>query len=269
MLKKLYYYLPSLNQCWVIVFFLIAVGGLGIGTLLSVACCAAGMDVAAINPLVSYLLPLIPAFVYIYRSAPTTSQPVAIEQPYTGKINKIVLYPVLAVAMIALGFVTEPLSNIFPMPEYVEQIFEKILNNSLWAFITTVVAAPIIEEFFLRGIMMRGLLYHTSPAKAILWSAFFFAVIHLNLWQAIGAFIAGIFLGWVYWKTHSLWACIFIHAVNNGTAYFIQLLNPQLPAGCTYKDFLDMHMPGIYWIVFVIFAVSLAVILRCLHKNLN
>ena len=82
-------------------------------------------------------------------------------------------------------------------------------------------------------------------------------------------FIAGIFLGWVYWKTHSLWACIFIHAVNNGTAYFIQLLNPQLPAGCTYKDFLDMHMPGIYWIVFVIFAVSLAVILRCLHKNLN
>ena len=269
MFKKLYYYLPSLNQCWVIVFFLIAVGGLGIGTLLSALCYAAGMDVTSINPLLSYILPLIPALVYIYRSSPTTSQPVAIEQPYTGRISKFVLYPLLAVAMIALGFVTEPLSGIFPMPEYVEQIFEKILNNSFWAFATTVVAAPIFEEFFLRGIMMRGLLHHTSPAKAILWSAFFFAVIHLNLWQAIGAFIAGIFLGWVYWKTRSLWACIFIHAVNNGTAYFIQLFNPDLPAGCTYKDLLDMYIPGFYWIVFVIFAVLLAVILHCLHKNLN
>ena len=269
MFKRLYFYLPSLYQCWVIVFFLIAVGGLGIGTLLSVVCSAAGMDVASINPLASYLLPLVPAFVYIYRSAPTTSKPVKIEQPYTGRINRLALYPMLAAAILTLGFVTEPLSSIFPMPEYVEQIFEKILNNSFWAFATTVVAAPICEEFFLRGIMMRGLLHHTSPAKAILWSAFFFAVIHLNLWQAIGAFIAGIFLGWIYWKTRSLWACIFVHAINNGTAYFIQLLNPQLPAGCTYKDFLDMYMPGVYWIVFAIFAVLLAVILQCLHKNLN
>ena len=91
MLKKLYYYLPSLNQCWVIVFFLIAVGGLGVGTLLSVACMAAGMDVAGINPLVSYLLPLIPALIYIYRSAPATTQPAAIEQPYTGRISKLAL----------------------------------------------------------------------------------------------------------------------------------------------------------------------------------
>ena len=152
MLKKLYCYLPSLNQCWVIVFFLIAVGGLGIGTLLSVVCSAAGMDVAGINPLASYLLPLVPAFVYIYRSAPTTTQPVKIEQPYTGRINRLALYPMLAAAILALGFVTEPLSSIFPMPEYVEQIFEKILNNSFWAFATTVVAAPICEEFFLRGL---------------------------------------------------------------------------------------------------------------------
>jgi membrane protease YdiL (CAAX protease family) len=94
-------------------------------------------------------------------------------------------------------------------------------------------------------------------------------VIHLNPWQAIGAFTAGLFLGWIYWKTRSLTACIFIHAVNNGTAYFIQLLNPELPAGCTYKDFLDMHMPGCYWIVFVIFAFLLAAILLYLNKRLT
>ena len=171
--------------------------------------------------------------------------------------------------MLALGFIAEPLSNWLPMPEYIQQIFEKILNDSLWAFATTVVAAPLLEEFILRGVILRGLLQHTTPLKAILWSSFFFAIIHLNPWQATGAFIAGIFLGWIYWKTHSLWACIFIHAVNNGTAYFIQLLNPELPASSTYKDLVDMYLDGYYWIVFVIFAVLLAAILHYLNRKLG
>ena len=263
--KRVFNYLPSLNQCWVIVFFLIVVGGLGVGTLLSVVCGFAGIDIAGINPLLSYVLPIIPALLYIYFTAPDTAN----GTPIGFRPGKLAYYPLYAVAILALGFVTEPLSSWLPMPDYIKEIFEKILNNSGWAFATTVVAAPILEEFILRGVIERGLLKHTTPARAILWSSFFFAVIHLNPWQAIGAFIAGLFLGWIYWKTSSLTACIFIHAVNNGTAYFIQLLNPDLPAGCTYKDFIDMHMPGYYWIVFVIFAVLLAAILLYLNKRLT
>ena len=265
MIKRLFNHLPSLNQCWVIVFFLIVAGGLGVGTLLSVVCGFLGIDATAINPLLSYVLPIIPALMYIYFSSSGTSEGAPIGFG-TGKLG---YYPLYAAAILALGFVTEPLSSWLPMPDYIKEIFEKILNNSGWAFATTVVAAPILEEFILRGVIERGLLKHTTPARAILWSSFFFAVIHLNPWQAIGAFIAGLFLGWIYWKTRSLTACIFIHAVNNGTAYFIQLLNPELPSGCTYKDFLDMHMPGHYWIVFVIFAVLLAAILLYLNKRLT
>ena len=272
MLKKLSKYLPSLHQCWVIVFFLIAIGGLGVGTLLQVVCGAVGADVAGLNPLVAYVLPIVPALLHIVLSPADAAEAVKIEAPCrkaVGKINVFVLYPLLAVAMIALGFVSEPLSNWLPMPEYIQQIFEKMLSDSFWAFATVVVAAPLLEEFILRGVIMRGLLYHTTPLKSILWSAFFFAIIHLNPWQAIGAFVAGAFLGWVYWRTHSLWACIFIHAVNNGTAYLIQLLFPHIPAASTYKDLVDMHMDGYYWIVFVIFAVLLAAILHYLNKNLG
>ena len=265
MLKRLFNHLPSLNQCWVIVFFLIVVGGLGVGTLLTVICRYMGVDATSINPLLSYVLPIIPALLYIHFSAPETGDGTSIG----FNPGKLAYYPLYAAAILALGFVTEPLSSLFPMPEYMLEIFEKILNNSVLAFVTTVVAAPILEEYLLRGVIERGLLKHTTPLQAILWSSFFFAVIHLNPWQAIGAFAAGLFLGWIYWKTRSLTACIFIHAVNNGTAYFIQLLNPELPAGCTYKDFLDMHMPGYYWIVFVIFAVLLAAILLYLNKRLT
>lgn len=269
MFNRLQYYLPSLQQCWVIVFFLIAVGGLGVGMLLQAAGMVLGFDVASLNPFLSYVLPLIPAFLYIYFSAPETGQAVPLQESTWGKANPLVAYPLLAIATIAMGFVSEPLSSWLPMPEHIKAIFEKILSDSLWAFLATVIAAPVLEEFLLRGIIERGLLHWMSPWKAILWSAFFFAVIHLNPWQATGAFIAGILFGWIYWKTRSLAACIFVHMTNNGTAYLLQYIFPQLPPDSTYKDLFNTYAPGYYCIVFVIFAVLLAAILFYLNNNLG
>ena len=268
MFGKLDRYLPGLSQCWVIVFMLLAVGGLGLGTLLSIAGGLLGFDTTELNPLVSYILPMIPAFIYIFAAKGDPHSSIPLQKGNFGKIAPVAAYPLLAFAILAIGFVTEPLSSWLPMPESIKQIFEKILSNSFWAFLTTVVAAPVIEEFLLRGIMMRGLLKHTAPLNAIVWSAFFFALIHMNPWQATGAFIAGVFLGWIYWRTHSLVACIFIHAVNNGTAYFIQLLNPTLPPDSTYKDLLNCINGNLYCIVFVIFAVLLAGTLYFLDKKL-
>ena len=241
---------------------------MGVGTLVSMICQASGYDMSSLNPLVSYLLPMIPAVVYLYFCKKDKLEAIPLENANFGRAGAFMTYPLLAIAILAISFVTEPLSSWLPMPQSIKEIFEKILNNSLWAFITTVIAAPVMEEFLLRGIIERGLLKHTTPMSAILWSAFFFAIIHLNPWQAIGAFIAGTFIGWIYWRTHSLVACIFIHAVNNGTAYFLQLCNPHLPADSTYKDFLNQYSDNLYYAVFVIFAVSLALILHFLNKRL-
>lgn len=269
MFKRLQYYLPSLQQCWVIVFFLIVVGGLGVGVLLQTAGALLGFDILAINPLISYVLPIIPAFLYIIFSAPTAGNTIPLHKGNWGKVHPLVAYLLVAIATIAMGFVCEPLSSWLPMPEHIKEIFEKILSDSFWAFLTTVIAAPVIEEFLLRGIIERGLLHWFSPWKAILWSAFFFAIIHLNPWQAIGAFIAGILFGWIYWKTRSLAACIIAHMTNNGTAYLLQYIFPQFPPDSTYKDLFNTYAPGYYCIVFVIFAVLLAAILLYLNKNLG
>lgn len=268
MTEKIRHFLPSLTQCWVIVFLMLVAGGIGMGTLLAGVCQALGYGMSSMNPLVSYLFPILPALAYIFVGK-KSGTPVPLEKASFGNTSAFIVYPLVAIAILALGFVTEPLSSWLPMPESIKQVFEKILSGSVWAFITTVIAAPVIEEFILRGIMMRGLLRHTTPLQAILWSAFFFAVIHMNPWQAIGAFIAGVFLGWIYWRTHSLLCCIFIHAVNNGTAYMLQLLNPNLPPDSTYKELLNLYSENLYCVVFVIFAVSLAAILLYLHKKLS
>lgn len=267
MFRKLDHCLPSLSQCWVIVFFLIAVGGIGVGMLLQIAGTLLGFDVASVNPLVSYILPIIPALLYIFFLPAATADAVPLQNGQWGKIHPIAAYPLLAIATIAMGFVSEPLSSWLPMPDHIKAIFEKILSDSFWALMTTVVAAPILEEFLLRGIIERGLLHWLSPWKAILWSAFFFAVIHLNPWQAIGAFIAGILFGWIYWRSRSLSACIFVHMINNGAAYLMQYLFPNLPPDSTYKDLFTVYAPGYYCIVFVIFALLLAAILIFLDKK--
>lgn len=87
------------------------------------------------------------------------------------------------------------------------------------------IMAPIVEECVFRGAIERKLLERDwNPWWAIVISALLFAVFHGNLAQGVTAFILGLFLGWVYYRTRNLWLCIFVHAVNNTwsmVGYFI------------------------------------------------
>lgn len=96
-------------------------------------------------------------------------------------------------------------------------------QNVILVFLATCVVAPVFEELFFRGLILRGLLKNIKPWLAILLSAFLFAVFHFNIWQGLGAFILGIMMGWVLYKTGSLYLAIFAHFVNN----FIVLLGGQ------------------------------------------
>ena len=87
--------------------------------------------------------------------------------------------------------------------------------------VTVVVAAPVLEELLLRGIILDGLLKIYSPKKAIIWSALFFGFFHLNPWQFIPAFALGLFMGWIYYRTRSLMTTIFIHFVANSAGVIL------------------------------------------------
>ncbi len=128
------------------------------------------------------------------------------------------LFPVVIISTMAFVVGSERISHILPMPPSVEKLFEKVLSKDVLSIITITVVAPIIEELLCRGIVLRGLLKNYTPNKAILTSALFFALIHLNPWQALPAFFTGLFLGWVFYKTKSVIPGIIIHATNNSIA---------------------------------------------------
>ena len=100
--------------------------------------------------------------------------------------------------------------------------FEKI---PAWIFVfSAVVYAPVFEEWLCRGMVLRGLLAKMKPAWAIILSALFFSIIHMNPMQGVNAFLLGLILGYVYYKTGSLWLTMFLHFMNNSSAFLRGLL---------------------------------------------
>ncbi len=106
------------------------------------------------------------------------------------------------------------------MPEGLEASFQQMLQNSpLWVtVVSTVIFAPIFEEWLCRGMVLRGLMQKVHPAWAMIISSVFFAFIHLNPWQAIPAFVLGMLFAYVYYMTGSLKLTMLMHAVNNGAS---------------------------------------------------
>jgi len=138
-----------------------------------------------------------------------------------------IVYLLLLLFIPAVHIALDPLVSLIPMPDVFRDMFLNMIGKDIFTFVTIVVAAPVLEEFLMRGLLLRGLLKNYSPAKAIIWTSVMFAVLHLNPWQGIGAFVLGLVLGWIYYKTRSIWTCIFLHFANNLMGALMMLTLPK------------------------------------------
>jgi uncharacterized protein len=89
-----------------------------------------------------------------------------------------------------------------------------------------VVVAPFAEEVFFRGFIFAGLRQSLSLWPAALISGLLFGLSHLalgNLAVGIQLTVFGAILGWLYERTGTLWAPIFLHAFNNLLAFGISI----------------------------------------------
>ena len=125
------------------------------------------------------------------------------------------------------------------MYDALSALLEQMTGGPLWSsFLLAAIFAPIFEEWLCRGVVLRGLLTKMKPSWAIVVSALFFALIHLNPWQALNAFILGLVMGYVYYKTGSLWLTMLIHFVNNATAVVLAQI-PSIPDDVQLAELLS------------------------------
>ncbi|MDS0527273.1 CPBP family intramembrane metalloprotease [Clostridium sp. SHJSY1] len=147
------------------------------------------------------------------------------------KVNKkLLLFIILLILVFRLLFdaYIYPLVSLLPENEVLNETSELLEHNLLYLIISACFYAPIVEEVVFRGIILGGLLKKYSPKIALPISAFLFAFAHLNLQQGINAFLLGIVLGYIYYKTKSIYLTIFGHFSNNVLAFLV-----YIPSGMT------------------------------------
>ena len=109
-----------------------------------------------------------------------------------------------------------------------------LLGNSKWVLFVNLVVMAIIpavcEEFLFRGIFITWLKNRIKNIHIVLIiSAFIFSAIHLQFYGFVPRFLLGLYFGYLFIWTGSLWACIVVHFINNAMAVAVSyLFNNQL-----------------------------------------
>lgn len=115
------------------------------------------------------------------------------------------------------------------MPEEIEGVFNMIMSKPL-GFIIIGILAPVVEELVFRGATLRAL-FKVFPEGRHWWaiaiSALLFALIHGNLSQGLHAFIIGMLLGWLFYRTRSIVPGVMFHLVNNSAVCMMTVFAPD------------------------------------------
>ena len=113
------------------------------------------------------------------------------------------------------------------LPNFAEQEFDMILKDR-WGYLAVGLLAPVCEELVFRGAVLRSLLRWAGHHwVAIFVSALLFALVHANPAQMPHAFVIGLLLGWLYYRTDSVVPGVVYHWVNNSIAYVVYNLYPD------------------------------------------
>ena len=113
------------------------------------------------------------------------------------------------------------------LPNVVEGEFDMIMKDR-WGYFVVGLLAPLAEEMVFRGAILRSLLrWKQNPWVGIAISALLFAVVHMNPAQMPHAFLIGLLLGWMYWRTDSIVPGVVYHWVNNTVAYILYNIYPD------------------------------------------
>lgn len=138
-------------------------------------------------------------------------------------------------AMLPLMYFTNAVTELIGLPDIMANQFMEMCEYPFWAICVIAILAPLAEELCFRygvcNAMLESKLRHKLSPKwlkvlAIVVSSLLFGTIHMNPAQILGALILGLFLGWLYVKSRSIWPSLICHILNNALALAIMLSMP-------------------------------------------
>lgn len=124
---------------------------------------------------------------------------------------------------ISLTIITDEIDRlirlIVPPSEAMQELMteQKINGISSWIIMAlgSIILSPVAEEGLFRGFLQVTLEHKGDVTRAVLLTSVSWALIYMNPYWAIPVFIFGVFLGYLSWKTKSIWPAVSMHAVQS------------------------------------------------------
>lgn len=171
--------------------------------------------------------------------------------PLKRRLGSVAGLALLGVGLqFVLGVALTLILPLFPdvMDEYTELMDSAGAGSSdfsLLSVLSVTVLAAVGEEIVCRGVMLeyalravsgyRGPASHAPINDRMFWianalQAAAFCLLHLNIVQSTYAFLLGLAMGWVYWKTRDLRYPMVLHLSINAASYIIEPISAALPS---------------------------------------
>jgi membrane protease YdiL (CAAX protease family) len=111
---------------------------------------------------------------------------------------------------------------------YGSRVFNLTLPHDADTWLNPILTAPIAEEILFRGVVLRVLLTRFNTTWALTISSALFVLIHVPYWLMAGGhsftnllalllsiFVLGLWFGFLFCRSRSLWASLICHTLNN------------------------------------------------------
>ncbi len=151
--------------------------------------------------------------------------------------------------------------------EYVLKNYEEKNNTILTSFLKTETITgllfnifmiglftAVVEEFVFRGVLLKLFLEWTkSTHLAVIISGFLFAFIHFQFYKFIPMFLFGLFLGYLYVWSKTIWFPVLFHFFNNSMSVVFSYLQQK---GVVGNRMETVGVNGIDWIWVLISTIA-------------
>ncbi|MFQ6608822.1 MAG: lysostaphin resistance A-like protein [Fidelibacterota bacterium] len=163
----------------------------------------------------------LPVFIFIQSSQSNIREVFRIK-PITSPVLQATIILSIGVTVI-VDELDRIIGILLPPPDFYLELMENVrMENPIALFILFlggVAVAALVEEMIFRGFLQQILEQAWKDiTRAILATAIFFAAIHFNLWWTIQIYFLGILLGYLAWRTNSVFPGIILHSINNALA---------------------------------------------------
>lgn len=105
--------------------------------------------------------------------------------------------------------------------EPTRQLLDTTIGSRVVLYLVIIVGAPIAEELFFRGLLLRSLARHFDDTTAIAVSALAFSLSHFKAAQIPGLFVVGIVFAVLTRRSGRLGPAIIAHMAFNATALML------------------------------------------------